>query len=109
MDLKYVIRTKGEGGDGLASMQPSRDEAAEFWAELTGVELPRVLDLMGDREREQEGDSHAHPARRVYTLEAPGGGFPQLMWSADLSGAGLTLIPVEEHRAAALDRDTEPA
>lgn len=134
--MQYAIITKGEHGS-VASLQPSRDEAAEFWSELQGdatrakleengalskselgemsdygslaSDIEHTLRLMGDREREQEGDSHSTKVRRVYTLEVPGGGYPQMMWAEDLGEAGLEFVSVEEHRALALQKDAEPA
>jgi hypothetical protein len=100
--MQYVIQTKTEGRT-LASLQPSREEAAEFWAALTGDDPVLVLDTMRGTELAQEGDSHAHTARRVFVLDPPGGGYPQMLWgekAAELSG--LTLIHHEDHKSEAL-------
>jgi hypothetical protein len=118
--LHYLITTKTEGGAKLGSLQLSRDEAAEFWVELRDREvlededlrtklgdtmsLDTCLSIMGDVEREQEGDAHSHSERKVYTLEVdPNHGFPQMMWGAGIDDAAreikdLTLISADEHR-----------
>jgi hypothetical protein len=110
IDMDYIVITKGEGGS-LASLQPSRDEAAEFWRELTGAEIDHTLGLMGDREQAQGSDPRAQGGRMVCTLETPeGDGYPFMLWgerSGELSE--LTFIPVEDHRATALARQGEPA
>jgi hypothetical protein len=46
----YAVVTKGTSLT-LASLQPSREEAAEFWCELTPeAGLAHALDLMNDAE-----------------------------------------------------------
>ncbi len=106
--MEYVIMTKRDGRK-LASLQPSREEAAESWARLNGEDTGCVLEMMSDRERAQGGDSHAHRERRVFTLEVPveQGAYPYMLWG---DGVGelpdLHRVPAAQHRTETLGGGT---
>jgi hypothetical protein len=94
--MDYAVVTKGTTRT-LASPQPSREEAAEFWCELIPeAELAHVLDLMNDAE-------HKPAIGGCFYLVVEDSAYPYVVWGEKVGELlGHVVIPAEEHRCEAI-------
>jgi hypothetical protein len=94
--MDYAVVTKGTIRP-LVSLQPSMEEAAEFWCELIpGAELAHTLDLMDDAE-------HKPAIGGCFFRVDDDSAYLYVVWGEKIGELlGHVVIPAEEHRCEAI-------